>query len=174
MLQNCVQCEIQIKSLGWFVCNLQLHLRGGPGVCADGDWGSERAAAVGWLDRRRWYFLPWRVYFQHVRNEPCTLQTVPRGQKTGAIGSSTTCHLYIFWGQECSPNPACLRDCWHCRKWNCIRDVCVSSLKYDWKMLTMMCSFGFVFFQSHYSVKKAAAFLGIGTDNVILVNVDDG
>lgn len=41
-------------------------------------------------------------------------------------------------------------------------------------MLMMMCSFGFVFFQSHYSVKKGAAFLGMGTDNVILVNVDDG
>uniref|UniRef100_G3P4Q5 Cysteine sulfinic acid decarboxylase n=1 Tax=Gasterosteus aculeatus aculeatus TaxID=481459 RepID=G3P4Q5_GASAC len=28
--------------------------------------------------------------------------------------------------------------------------------------------------ESHYSVKKAAAFLGIGTDNVIFVKVDDG
>ncbi|KAJ0036771.1 hypothetical protein NQD34_005448, partial [Periophthalmus magnuspinnatus] len=28
--------------------------------------------------------------------------------------------------------------------------------------------------ESHYSVKKGAAFLGIGTDNVILVDVDDG
>lgn len=28
--------------------------------------------------------------------------------------------------------------------------------------------------ESHYSVKKGAAFLGIGTDNVILVEVDDG
>lgn len=28
--------------------------------------------------------------------------------------------------------------------------------------------------QSHYSVKKAAGFLGIGTDNVIVVKVDDG
>lgn len=28
--------------------------------------------------------------------------------------------------------------------------------------------------ESHYSVKKGAAFLGIGTDNVILVKVDDG
>lgn len=28
--------------------------------------------------------------------------------------------------------------------------------------------------QSHYSVKKGAAFLGIGTDNVIVVKVDDG
>nr|ABF22453.1 cysteine sulfinic acid decarboxylase [Takifugu rubripes] len=28
--------------------------------------------------------------------------------------------------------------------------------------------------QSHYSVKKGAGFLGIGTDNVILVKVDDG
>lgn len=28
--------------------------------------------------------------------------------------------------------------------------------------------------QSHYSVKKGAAFLGIGTDNIVLVKVDDG
>ncbi|KAF7662745.1 hypothetical protein LDENG_00227110 [Lucifuga dentata] len=28
--------------------------------------------------------------------------------------------------------------------------------------------------ESHYSVMKGAAFLGIGTDNVILVKVDDG
>lgn len=28
--------------------------------------------------------------------------------------------------------------------------------------------------QSHYSVKKGVAFLGIGTDNVIVVKVDDG
>lgn len=32
---------------------------------------------------------------------------------------------------------------------------------------------GFVFPQSHYSVKKGASFLGIGTDNVIAVNVND-
>ncbi|XP_072305991.1 cysteine sulfinic acid decarboxylase [Eucyclogobius newberryi] len=32
----------------------------------------------------------------------------------------------------------------------------------------------FTSFESHYSVKKGAGFLGIGTDNVILVEVDDG
>lgn len=31
-----------------------------------------------------------------------------------------------------------------------------------------------IFSQSHYSVKKGAAFLGIGTDNVVLVKVDEG
>lgn len=33
---------------------------------------------------------------------------------------------------------------------------------------------GVFFPQSHYSVKKGAAFLGIGTDNIIAVNVNDG
>lgn len=37
--------------------------------------------------------------------------------------------------------------------------------KYDWFLM---------FLQSHYSVKKGAAFLGIGIDNVIVVKVDDG
>ncbi|TDH10531.1 hypothetical protein EPR50_G00076230 [Perca flavescens] len=32
----------------------------------------------------------------------------------------------------------------------------------------------FTSLESHYSVKKGAAFLGIGTDNIILVKVDDG
>uniref|UniRef100_A0A8D0ADX5 Cysteine sulfinic acid decarboxylase n=1 Tax=Sander lucioperca TaxID=283035 RepID=A0A8D0ADX5_SANLU len=32
----------------------------------------------------------------------------------------------------------------------------------------------FTSIESHYSVKKGAAFLGIGTDNIILVKVDDG
>ena len=33
---------------------------------------------------------------------------------------------------------------------------------------------GMVFSQSHYSVKKGATLLGIGTDNVIMVKVNDG
>ncbi len=31
-----------------------------------------------------------------------------------------------------------------------------------------------MFLQSHYSVKKGAAFLGIGTDNISVVKTDDG
>lgn len=46
--------------------------------------------------------------------------------------------------------------------------VCVVST-YIWSKNDFL-----MFSQSHYSVKKGASFLGIGTDNVILVKVDDG
>lgn len=90
-------------------CRLQLHLWGGPGLCAGGGRGSERAAAAGWLDGGRRYFLPWGVHLEHVRNEPGTLPTVPRGQKSGAAWSPSTYHFYFFRGNVLL-NTAHLKD----------------------------------------------------------------
>lgn len=81
-------------------CFLQLHLRSGTSLCADGTRGSEKPSSAGGLDRRRWYFLPWGVHLQHVCHEPCTLQTLPKGQKSGPLGSPTPGHLHISRGQD--------------------------------------------------------------------------
>lgn len=146
-----------------FLCQLQLHLWGSPSLCADGDWGPERPASADRLDRGWWDLLPGGLNLQHVCHEPCALPTLPRGQKPGAVGSPTAKHLYISRGQDgCSPLLVWL-CCWG--DWSFIRGV---FWLYDTVERCIL-----VFFQSHYSVKKGAAFLGIGMDNVIFVKVDD-
>lgn len=42
-----------------------------------------------------------------------------------------------------------------------------------WVSYLFVCFVFVLFPQSHYSVKKGAAFMGMGLDNVIIVNVDD-
>lgn len=140
------------------MCVSQFHLRGGPSVCVDGGWGSERVAAAGWLGRGRRAVLSWGVNLQHVCNEPGTLPDVPRCEKSRAVEPPSTYRFHIFTGKQHLPNTAYLKDAAPLEK--CSEIFLFVSI--------LMSS------QSHYSVQKGAAFLGIGTDNVIVVKVDDG
>lgn len=135
----------------------QFHLRGGPGVRADGGRGPERAAAAGGLGGGRRSVLPGGVHLQHVCDEPGALPDVPRCEKSRAAEPSAADCVHFFTGRQHLPKAVCLKDVLHL------------SSKHLKSFFSILMSF-----QSHYSVKKGVAFLGIGTDNVITVKVDDG
>lgn len=88
----------------------QFHLRGGPGLCADGSWGPAGAAAAGWLARRRRAVLPWGVNFQHVCNEPGALPDVSGGQKSRVVEPPSTYSFHFVTGKRHLPSTADLKE----------------------------------------------------------------